>query len=449
MRLRELLIDLEPLRTARDFRRIFLARVVSLLGLGMAAVALSAQVYDLTGSSFGVAASSMIMSVAVLAGSLAGGVLADRTDRRTLIVAARALAGLAFLALAGNAFSDHPSITAIYACVAWDGLATGVSVTTLMAVTPTLVRPDQLRAAGALVSLTGDIGAIAAPFLGGVLIALSGPGWAFLVAAVATGITTVLVARVRPLPPGGEDDDEDDEDSAGRSSPLAGFRFALRHRTVGALLALGLVTSLFAVPTVLFPEVVDKRLGGGDLTLGLLYTAPAAGAVLASATSGWIGRVRAPGAVLLAAVFAGGLGTVAFGLSGHVLAALAALAVVGAAGVVYEVLEYALVQHHTPDGLRGRITSVVTAEETTGDIVGDIEAAALARWFNPSGAAVVNGVVCAAAAVLAAVFVPGLRRAELPADDEDDADDENTGPGDAPGGDFAGGPAPAAPLSHP
>ncbi len=69
MRAGDLLVDIGPLRTSRDFRAIFIARIVSLFGLGMATVALSDQVYDLTGSTFGVAVSSMIMSVTVLAGS--------------------------------------------------------------------------------------------------------------------------------------------------------------------------------------------------------------------------------------------------------------------------------------------------------------------------------------------------------------------------------------------
>ncbi|MEU6704877.1 enterobactin transporter EntS [Streptomyces wuyuanensis] len=421
MRVRELLIDIEPLRTSKDFRAIFVARVVSLFGLGMATVALSAQVYDLTRSTFDVAVASMIMSVTVLLGSLWGGWMADRTDRRRLIVCARAAAALAFAGLAVNAFLPDPQLWAIYLCVAWDGLATGVSVTALMAVAPTLVRPDQLPAAGALISLTGEIGSIAAPFLGGVLLALGGPGPVYAFTAFTTGVTTLLISRIRPLPP--VKDDTDDEDAAGDSgSPLVAFTYAVRNRVVGGLLALGGVTAVFNMPVVLFPEMVDTRLGGGEIMLGLLYTAPAVGAVLVSATSGWLTRSSRPGRLLLAAAFTGGLAMIGFGLSGHVAVAFAMLAVGGAAGTVYEILEYALVQHNTPDRLRGRIVSVITAQGTTGGVVGDAEVALVARWFSPAGAAVVNGAVCAAAAVLVAVLVPGLRRATLPAGDDDTTD---------------------------
>ncbi|MFE0774922.1 enterobactin transporter EntS [Streptomyces sp. NPDC058861] len=435
MRAGDFLVDITPLRTSRDFRAIFIARIVSLFGLGMAMVALSKQVYDLTGSTFGVAVSSMIMSVTVLVGSLWGGWAADRMDRRKLILWARASAALAFAGLAVNAFTPEPDLWAVYLCVAWDGLATGVSVTALMAVAPTLVRPDQLPAAGALISLTGEIGSVAAPFLGGVLLALAGPAPVFAFTAVTTGITTLLLLRLRPLPPVKDDEDDDAEDSG---SPLAAFRYAVRNRVVGGLLALGGINALFNMPVVLFPEMVDKRFGGGDVMLGLLYTAPAVGAILVSATSGWITRAARPGRLLLTAAFVGGLAIIGFGLSGSAAVAFAMLAVGGAAGTVYEILEYALVQHNTPDRLRGRMVSVLTAQGTTGDVVGDVEVALVAKWFSPAGAAVVNGVVCAAAAVVVGVTVPGLRRATLPREEEEHEDD-------GPPGDAAPAPVGAAP----
>ncbi len=407
MRLRDFMLDTAPLRESPAFRAIFIARTVSLLGIGMAAVALSYQVYELTGSSFGVAITTAVMSLTMLLGSLAGGVLADRMDRRPLIVASRAAAGLGFVGLAANAFAPEPASWAVYVCVGWNGLANGVSTTALMAATPALVPPGRLPAAGALISLTGQIGSIAAPVLGGAVIALWNPGWAYTVTAAATALTVLLLARLAPLPPRRRKDEED------TASLRSAFGFAVRHPTVGGLLLLGALTALFGVPTVLFPEFVDTRFGGAEMALGLLYTAPAVGAMAVSATSGWLGRTRRPGLVLPGAAVLGGLATAGFGMSGSLPVALVMLAVTGAAGVVYEVLEYSLVQHLTPDGLRGRINGVVSAEDTAGRVLAGGEAALLARWFNPGGAAVVNGVVCAVSALLVAAAVPGLRKATL------------------------------------
>ncbi|MFF2787880.1 enterobactin transporter EntS [Streptomyces sp. NPDC058049] len=451
MPLRDFVIDIEPLRTSRDFRAIFVARVVSLFGLGMATVALSAQVYGLTRSTFDVAVASMIMSITVLLGSLWGGVMADRTDRRRLIVWARGAAALAFAGLAVNAMLPDPTLWGIYVCVAWDGLATGVSVTALMAVAPTLVRPDQLPAAGALISLTGEIGSISAPFLGGVLLALWGPGPVFAFTAVTTAVTTLLISRIRPLPPVKDDEGDEDEHGADSGSLLVAFKYAVRNRVVGGLLALGGVMALFNLPVVLFPEMVDRQFHGGEVMLGLLYTAPAVGAVAVSATSGWLTRAARPGRLLIIAAFTGGLSAVGFGLSGSIWAAFALLAVGGAAGTVYEILEYALVQHSTPDRLRGRIVSVITTQGTTGGVVGDVEVASLARWFSPGGAAVVNGAICAVAALAVAIAVPGLRRATLPREEREEGDahdDDRPGPGPGPGTETdTAGLRPAAPAA--
>ncbi|KUF13645.1 MFS transporter [Streptomyces silvensis] len=200
-----------------------------------------------------------------------------------------------------NAFLPEPRLWAVFLCVALDGVATGVSVTALMAVAPSLVRQEQLPAAGALLSLTGEIGSIAAPFLGGVLLALSGPGPVFAATAVTTGATTLLLRRVGPLPPlpqgrdaeapggavgcSGEGAGVGSGRGADDGSLLVAFRHAVRDRVVGGLLVLGGVTALFNLPVVLFPELVATRFGGGEVTLGLLCTAPVVGAVLVSATS--------------------------------------------------------------------------------------------------------------------------------------------------------------------
>ncbi|WP_314245942.1 hypothetical protein [Streptomyces sp. DSM 40907] len=108
----------------------------------------------------------------------------------------------------------------------------------------------------------------------------------------------------------------------------------MRNRVVGGLLVLGGVMALFNLPVVLFPEMVDRQFHGGEVMLGLLYTAPAVGAVAVSATSGWLTRAARPGRLLLTAAFTGGLSAVGFGLSGNIWAAFALLAVGGAAGTV-------------------------------------------------------------------------------------------------------------------
>ncbi|OLT10989.1 hypothetical protein BJF79_24945 [Actinomadura sp. CNU-125] len=134
-------MDISPLRESRPFRDVFVARTVSVFGIGMLAVALPVQVYAMTGSTVHVGAVASATGFALLAGFLWGGVLADRHDRRKLMLRARVFAGIGFALLTLNAFLPSPSLAALYVLAAWDGLATGISVTALLAARPRSCAP--------------------------------------------------------------------------------------------------------------------------------------------------------------------------------------------------------------------------------------------------------------------------------------------------------------------
>ncbi|TDB89358.1 enterobactin transporter EntS, partial [Actinomadura sp. KC216] len=284
---RRLAMDVGPLRDSRPFRNVFIARTVSVFGIGMLAVAVPVQVYDLTGSTFHVGAVSAAEGFALLAGFLWGGVLADRYDRRRLMLHARTAAGAGFVLLALNAFLPSPWLPAIYVLAAWDGLATGVSVTALLAATPALVAPDKLVAAGALNALTVRLGSMASPALGGLVVSAFGVGWNYAAAAAGTIGTLGLLTGLPRLRPdlGGE------KPANPLRSVADGFRFVASHRVVGSLMLLGLLFMVAGGIPVLMPAFATRSLDGGATTVGLLFAAPACGAVLASVTSGWAGTV--------------------------------------------------------------------------------------------------------------------------------------------------------------
>ncbi|WP_157245134.1 enterobactin transporter EntS [Nonomuraea typhae] len=406
MRLGQLAIDLTPLRDSRDFRYVFAARVVSLLGIGVTGVALAVQVYTMTGSSFHVSLVSLALGGPLLAGTLGGGVLADRIDRRLLIVGSRALAGAGFALLAVNAFTPSPALWAIYACAGLIGLADGISETALMAAVPALVGRGKLTAAEALTSITTQVGTIAGPSLGGLLLAGPGFGACYAITCATTLVTTLLLLLLRPLRPDGP---------AARSHPLRsiaeGVRFARRDRVIAGVILLDLSGTLFATPYALFPAFAAERLGGDPAALGLLYSAPAAGALLAALASGWTGRVRRPGVVLLAAIGLWGVAIAGFGASAWLPAMLAFLALSGVGQVISEVVAGAVIQSRTPDHLLGRVSSLWLTEATVGPALGNVVAGGLARVAGPGGAAVAGGLACVAGVAGLALAVPALRRA--------------------------------------
>ncbi|MEU8345539.1 enterobactin transporter EntS [Spirillospora sp. NPDC048832] len=406
--LRRLAMDISPLRDSRPFRNVFIARTVSVFGIGMLAVALPVQVYDLTGSTVHVGGVSAAEGFALLAGFLWGGVLADKDDRRRLMLRARTAAGIGFVLLALNAFLPSPSLAALYVLAAWDGLMTGVSITALLAATPALVAADKLVAAGALNALTVRLGSMASPALGGVVVSAFGVGWNYAAAAAGTLGTIGLLTTLPVLKP---------ETAEAPGNPLKaigdGFRFVASHRVVGSLMLLGLLFMVAGGIPVLMPAFAERSLDGGATTVGLLFAAPACGAVLASVTSGWAGSARAPGLALLVASVTGFAALACLGLARHPALAVAILFAYGFVQSIEEILRYGLIQSHTPDSHLGRVNALWAAQETGGGAVGSLGAGALGRYLAPGAAIVLYGTVSAVLALALALTLTGLRTATM------------------------------------
>ncbi|WP_280439207.1 enterobactin transporter EntS [Nocardia cyriacigeorgica] len=380
-----LLIDISPLRTSRPFRAAFAARLVSVLGIGLLMVALPVQVYQLSGSTLHVAGVTTVTAIALFTGSLAGGVIADRFDRRTVIQWSRTAAGVGFLALGGNALLPDPQLIVIYLAAALDGAAGGVSGTAMMALVPVLVGREKVAAAGALTALTSDLGTMITPAVAGILIAQTGVAPAFFIAAGATAATVGLIRAIGPAPPPARVTEHPLRELA------TGIGFAMRHRVIRAALLTGLIAMLVSGPLVLLPAFADVELGAGPTTLGLLYAAPGAGAVIGSLTSGWIGRSGNPGRDLMVSLAIMPLGVIAAGLSPHAAGVFLGLAGFGVARAVNMVLRYTVLQQHAPDELRGRVSGLLMVQAVTGTAIGSMVAGGVGQMFAPAEALVVYG----------------------------------------------------------
>ena len=161
------------------------------------------------------------------------------------------------------------------------------------------------------------------------------------------------------------------------------------------MLLIGFIQILFASPFVLIPEFVATALGGGNTEVGLLYSAPACGALLAGLSSRWIAR-RSRLSVIVVVVFtASALGVAAFGQSTSLWPAFAFLAVVGAGDVIGEILRFTIISSRTPDRLRGRITGLWQAQATVGDTLGGPLLSLAARIVGAGTAISIGGVIAA------------------------------------------------------
>ncbi|PYE17314.1 ENTS family enterobactin (siderophore) exporter [Williamsia limnetica] len=394
-----ILLDTSPLRESRPFRNIVIARAINVFGIGMLTVAVSVQVYALTGSSTQVGAVATTTGVATFAGSLLGGVLADRNDRRPLILWSRCLCGLAFAGLAVNAMFDDPSVLAIYVLGAVDGGLGAISFTALLAATPGLISPDKFSAAAAINGLTAEVGMMTAPAVGGLVIAAGGVTWNYSAAALGTFATLPLLSSLPPLRPEGA------ESIHPARSLIEGLHFAWNRPVIRSVLFIGVVALLGAGMTVLIPALVDHRFGNDPRAAGLLYSGIALGAGIGSVTSGWVATFERKGLLILV-VAPAGLGLIALtGATPWLWATFLFLMAAGLAIGVRAILEFTLLQRSTPDRLRGRINSVWSAMTVLGGAFGSMLAGALGSVLPPPVAiAVYGGGLTAIAAAGLVVF---------------------------------------------
>jgi MFS transporter, ENTS family, enterobactin (siderophore) exporter len=407
MRIGQIVIDVAPLRESRDFRWLYSGRMIASAGNVVALTAGNWQVYALTHSPLAVGLLSLTTSLGMLIALLAGGVLADRHDRRTLLLATGLPQAVMAGALLANSLLSHPAVWAIFAIMLVMGMLGGIGAPASTAATPALVGPARLPAAAALNGMGGQIGNLGGPALAGLLIA--GPGLAACYGADAVCFVVFAVAMlfVRPLPPTVR------VQRPGFRSVAEGFRYVRHDRVLASMLLIDTSAMLFGMPAGLFPALATKHFHGGSATFGLLTAAPGFGAIVSSASSGWTGRVRRPGLVVIGAGLLWGAAIVGFGLTRSLPVALLFLALAGGSDMISEILRNALLQIYAPERLRGRLSSLYLAQVNTAPALGNTEAGIVAQVFSLTVSVVSGGLACVAGALLLGALFPSLRHATL------------------------------------
>ncbi|MDL9935869.1 enterobactin transporter EntS [Gordonia sp. ABSL1-1] len=418
-----LLLDTTPLRESPAFRRIFVARLISLLGIGMLLVSVPVQMWDLTGSSAHVGAATAVTGITTFVGMVLGGLLADRFDRRRLILVGRTGAALAFAALAANAFGAFggvPRVSILYTVAGLDGIVGALSTSALMAAVPTLIAREHLAAVGAMNALTVRIGAALSPAVAGFLIAAAGVEWAYTVATVLATTTVLILTGLPSLPPGAAHHAPPVNAADRSSTPPSLFGFLVADRVVASVMAVGVVSMFGAGVVALLPALVAQRFGDDPAVTGLLYAAVAGGAMISALVSGWIPTVRRPGLLLLWVLPPAFGCQILFGLTPYGWAAIGLLMLVGFLDTVGEILRYSLIQQRTPGPLLGRVNGIWMAQEVAGVTVGALVAGLFGTWWTASQAVIYYGLILAVGAVGAAVAFRTLAGVDMEADPQTD-----------------------------
>jgi MFS family permease len=420
---RRILIDLDPLRGSRDFRLLFGGQLVGMFGTQLTMVAIPFEVYELTRSSLQVGAVSLAQLIPLVVGALIGGSVGDAVDRRLVLIVTSVVLAVTSGALALNATLAHPSVLAIYLVSAVAAGFGGVYSTACSSAVPSIVKARHLVAAFATMQVVDQVGMVVGPALSGLLISAIHLQWVFSVDALTYVLTTLTVILMSAIPPGPGPATE----RPGLGSIREGLRYIRRRQVLVGAYLIDINAMVFGAPRALFPALALSVFHGGPRTLGFLYAAPAAGALLGAVTTGWLDRIRRQGWAVILAVCAWGAAITAFGLVHVLWAALCLLAVAGWSDVISAVLRTTILQTSVPNAFRTRIASVQIAVVEGGPRLGGFESGVVGTAVSTEFSIVSGGLACVAGAVLLARGLPHFRRFEPTAGLDDGTDPLGSG----------------------
>ncbi|HGL6171589.1 TPA: enterobactin transporter EntS [Klebsiella pneumoniae] len=356
------LLNLSLLKTHPAFRAVFIARFISILSLGLLGVAIPVQIQMMTHSTWQVGLSVTLTGASMFVGLMVGGVLADRYERKRLI---------------------------------------------LLAATPALVGRENLMQAGAITMLTVRLGSVISPMIGGLLLATGGVAWNFGLAAAGTFITTLTLLRLPQLPPPPQPREHP------LRSLLAGLTFLCRSPLIGGIALLGGLLTMASAVRVLYPALAGSwQMSAGQI--GLLYAAIPLGAALGALTSGQLAQTVRPGALMLATTVGSFVAIALFSLMPHWALGALCLALFGWLSAISSLLQYTLIQTQTPEHMLGRINGLWTAQNVTGDAIGAALLGGLGAVMTPAASASASGWALALVGVLLVGLLRELRRFQRP-----------------------------------
>ena len=402
---------------SRDFRRYQLARVAIILGAGAQSVAVAWQVYSITHRPLDLGYTGLALFLPGLLFMLPAGHVADRFDRRQIILVCYGLQIVCTTALLMLTRAGLNGVYPIYAVLFFMGTCRAFSGPASSALIPHLVPEPHFVNAVTWGGAIFQFANISGPALGGLLFtlpltnimygaALRGAGIVYLFTLCTLVWFLALVGSLHVRPGRME------HRAASVKVVLAGFQYLRRSPLLLGATSLDLFVVLLGGAVALMPIFAHDILHQGPRGLGLLRAAPAAGALAMSLLMARFPFRRRAGLRLFVCVAIFGVATVLFGLSRSLWLSLAALFVAGAADMISVVIRGSLVQLATPPAMRGRVSAVNSLFIGASNELGEFESGLTAQWWGAVRATVIGGLGALAVAGLWAAIFPGLRHAD-------------------------------------
>ena len=388
----------------RDFGLFWLSLLFSAVGSQISTVAVAWQVYEITNSPFQLGLTGLFRALPMMILSLPGGVLADRMDRRRLLIVTQSLAALLALALGLLTSTDQVRVWHIYAVTFLSGAVGIFDAPARTAMIPALVSAEQLASAYALNITWRQIATLAGPFAGGVVIGALGISIAYYIDALSFLAVIICLALMRR-----QVEPTRDPKESPLQSVRAGFNFIRENSVILGLMSMDTCVQFFGAYRSMMPAFARDILGTGPAGLGALLGVPALGALAGSGIVLAAGNPRRKGRLIIGVTLLYTIGLVCFALSRSLTLSLVIVFCLGLVDAVGETLRDTLVQLTTPDRMRGRVKSFDQVFMSAGTYMGHAQMGTAATFFGVSGALILGGCLGSAGVVLVAKYARSLR----------------------------------------
>ncbi len=397
-----------PLLSQPEFRALLGARLTNALAVSALATVVAFQTYQITRDPLSLGWLGLVEAIPALSLVLFGGHVADRRDRRSIVLVTSAVVTLCAIAFAALSATGTLGLLAILGVIFVTGIASGFERPALSAFEAQVIPRSQAVRGISFSSSVSQAGAIVGPALGGIAIAVVDlPATYALIAALLTISTGCLfVISPKPMP-------ERIEGEPFIQSLLVGIRYVTGSPALMGSMALDLFAVFFGGAIALLPIFATDILHVGSVGLGVLRTAPSIGALSVMLIATRRPPSRHAGATLLICVAGFGASMIVFGLSTIFWVSLAALFVSGVSDGISMIIRSTIVRVLSPDRIRGRVASVNWVFIGASNELGAFESGVAARLLGTATSVIAGAILTLGVVGVVAIAVPSLRRLDL------------------------------------
>jgi MFS family permease len=394
-----LFLKIDLLQRNKNYRKLYMAQMISYLGSMMTYMAVPYQIYEITKSSFWVGILGTVQLLPLFIFGLIGGVYADRFERKKILITAEMYLAVAAIGLFINAYFANPNLAVLFFLSVTMSAVNGFHRPAMEAMTQQIVSRDDLLQVGTLNSFKFGFSSIAGPALSGLLIAVYGVKISYFIDFLTFLISIILLRQV--VTP---EHIQKIKSSSTMASISDGFKYAVSRSELVGTYVVDILAMIFAMPMALYPAMAANW--GGAAAAGWLYSAIPAGSLFVSVFSGWTHSITRKGKAVILSATIWGFAIIALAFADNLYLAFACLFAAGVADMTSGIFRGAIWNETIPHDRRGRLASIEMLSYMSGPMIGNARAGFVASQTSNFISIFTGGIICVIACLMCIWILP-------------------------------------------